>query len=270
MDPRLDTDIGKISHYSDFIGKNNVLLYFQEGIMCAPCWKQIEDIQKEYDKFKSLDIEILIIAVDPLNALMKESNNRGITLPVLDDADLAVSKAYDVLDYSMHPGSRPGHSFILVGKDGSIVWREDYYPAGQIMGGMNMNTGGRMYVPVAELLKEIGKVVPRLTTEDAAAPTSMTTSFTKASFSLIKPNFTGMVDHSMCITSIHKHADFKLYLGANQLNLSQRKFMDQSTDVHFHPTVKINPRDIPGIPVGDIVHIHKQNVTIKDFLNTLD
>ncbi|MGH9987084.1 MAG: peroxiredoxin family protein, partial [Nitrososphaeraceae archaeon] len=253
---------------SDYKGKKNVLLYFQEGIMCAPCWKQLEDIQKEYGKFDSLDVEVLTITVDPLNALIKESQKRGITLPVLDDGDdLSVSKEYDVLDQSMHPGSRPGHSFILIGKDGDIIWRKDYYPAGQNIGGMNMNMGGRMYVPVEELLTEINKIAYRL------SPTVSNTSRTPIvmNIALSSPsNAAPAMDHSMCITPIHKHADLKVYLDNVLLNMSQRKFMDQNAEVHFHPTVKVNPNDVPGVPFGDMVHIHKENVTIKDFFNTLD
>ena len=75
---------------------------------------------------------------------------------------------------------------------------------------------------------------------------------------------------SMCLTPIHNHLDLKIYLDNIPLNLSQRNYMDQSPIVHFHPTVKIEPNDIPGIPVGDILHLHKENVTIHDFLETLD
>ncbi|MGH9952162.1 MAG: hypothetical protein ACRD5J_11075, partial [Nitrososphaeraceae archaeon] len=179
----------------------------------------------------------------------------------------SVSKEYDVLDQSMHPGSRPGHSFILIGKDGDIIWRKDYYPAGQNVGGMNMNMGGRMYVPVEELLKEINKVAYRVapTMSSIIGPLVVTNIALSSTL-----NTTPMTDHSMCITPIHKHADFKIYLDGVLLNMSQRKFMDQAAEVHFHPTVKVNPNDIPGVPFGDMVHIHKENVTIKDFLNTLD
>lgn len=264
----LPATTGQNISLSDYEGKKNVLLYFQEGIMCAPCWKQLEDIQKEYDKFESLEIEVLTITVDPLNALIKESQKRGITLPVLDDGvDLSVSKTYDVLDNSMHPGSRPGHSFILIGKDGNIIWKKDYYPAGQNMGGMNMNMGGRMYVPVEELLKEISKVEYRLS--PTISDISRTPAVTNIALSYLS-NPASAIDHSMCVTPIHRHADFKIYLDGVPLNMSQRKFMDQAAEVHFHPTVKVNPNDVPGVPFGDMVHIHKENVTIKDFLNTLD
>ncbi|MGI0008311.1 MAG: peroxiredoxin family protein [Nitrosopumilaceae archaeon] len=273
----LPSTTGNKISLSDYAGKKNVLLYFQEGVMCAPCWKQIEDIQKGYDLFKSLDIEVVTITVDPLNALIKESNKRAITLPVLDDGDLTISKAYGVLDYSMHPGSRPGHTFILVGKDGDIIWRKDYYPAGGSSGeGMNMemntNSDGRMYVPVDELLREIYKISYRLFPNDTTQ-SEINSIYNDGKASLIQNNTalgSTMVDHSMCITPIHMHADFKIYLNGNSLNLAQRKYMDQSMDVHFHPTVKVNPDDVPGIPFADMIHIHKENMTIRDFINTLD
>lgn len=272
----LPSTTGDTISLSDYSGKKNVLLYFQEGIMCAPCWEQIEDIQKEYDKFKSLDIELVTVTVDPLNALTKETEERGITLPVLEDGDLSVSKAYDVLDYSMHPGSRPGHSFVLVGKDGDIVWKKDYYPAGVNVGGMNMNSGGKMYVPVDELLREIYKIAYRLFPDsgNAAGASSQingTSNYTgEAQNATNSTGDTTMVDHSMCLTPIHNHADFKVYLNGNPLNLTQRNYMDQSSDVHFHPTVKVNPDDVPGIPFADMVHMHKENITISDLLDTLD
>lgn len=191
----------------------------------------------------------------------------------------------------MHPGSRPGHSFVLIGKDGNIIWREDYYPSaeegGIVINGMNMNMAGRMYVPVDELLREIYKVSYLLFPESMSSSSSNATSTlstnkngsnngtrkqldNQAMLTSGSNNTIAMVDHSMCLTPIHTHADLKIYLNGNLLNLTERKYMDQSREVHFHPTVKVYPNDIPGIPFGDMVHIHKENVTVGDFLNTLD
>ena len=156
-DFNLPSTTGGSVQLSDYSGKKNVLLYFQEGIMCDPCWKQLEDIQKIYDdKFKSFNIEVITITVDPINALIKESQRRGITLPVLDDGNLNVSNTYQMLDNSMHPGSRPGHSFVLIDSKGDILWKKDYYPSTGLNVndmGMNMRTdmNGRMYVPIDEL-----------------------------------------------------------------------------------------------------------------------
>jgi len=33
----------------------NVLLYFQEGIMCPPCWQQMRDLKRDADRLASLN-----------------------------------------------------------------------------------------------------------------------------------------------------------------------------------------------------------------------
>ena len=42
----------------------------------------------------------------------------------------------------MHPGMTPGHTFILVGKDGNVLWREDYGST-------------TMYVQMSELIASV-------------------------------------------------------------------------------------------------------------------
>jgi len=152
-------------------------------------------------------------------------------MPVLDDGNLSVSKAYNVLDYSMHPGSRPGHSFVLIGKDGNIIWREDYYPSekegGMLMNGMNMNNPGRMYVPVDELLREIYKVsyllFPESTSSSSNATSTLSTNTNGSNNGTQKQldnqamlisgsnNTLTMVDHSMCPTPIHTRRSLHLF-----------------------------------------------------------
>ncbi len=46
--------------------------------------------------------------------------------PVLSDPTMAVSEAYHANTYGMMGSSRDGHTFILVGPDGTIRWRADY------------------------------------------------------------------------------------------------------------------------------------------------
>lgn len=239
---------------SDFIGDTNVLLYFQEGIMCGACWDQIESIQEEYDQFEALEIEVLTITVDPLNGLVKESEKRGLTLPVLEDADLSVSRSYPgVLENSMHPGSRPGHSFFLVDKAGQMVWGKHYYPkeGGMWMGSSYMSPNGRMDVPVDELLGDVRAAMEGL----QAGSDDL---------------HDGEIDHSMCITPIHRHANLRVYVNGTMVDFAKREHMDQSAEFHFHPTVKVDEDDEPGVPVGDFFHIHRDNVTLRDFFATLD
>src|SRR5262249_32699840 len=54
---------------SDFRGKN-VLLYFQEGLMCEPCWTQITDLERNETALKTAGIDAVVsITTDPANLL---------------------------------------------------------------------------------------------------------------------------------------------------------------------------------------------------------
>ena len=123
-----------------------VLLYFQEGLTCQPCWDQFKDIQSHLSDFHALGIDTVVsITTDPLNALQQKVADEGLTLPVLSDPQLVVSRAYTANGYGMMGASRDGHSFIMVGPDGRIRWRADY-------GGAPDYT---MYVPVSNLIADM-------------------------------------------------------------------------------------------------------------------
>lgn len=67
-------------------------------------------------------------------------------MPLLIDADGAVSQAYDVLKWAVASGE-PGHTFILVDANGNIVWVRDY--------GAPDLPDRTMYVPPADLVEQI-------------------------------------------------------------------------------------------------------------------
>ena len=123
-----------------------VLLYFQEGLTCQPCWDQLTDIEQNMNSFNTAGIDrVVTITTDPADALKQKVTDEGITSPVLSDPDLAVSNAYQTNSYGMMGNSRDGHSFIVVGPDGVIRWRADY-------GGPPDFT---MYLPVPALLADL-------------------------------------------------------------------------------------------------------------------
>ena len=122
------------------------LLYFQEGLGCQPCWDQLIDIQTNLASYKALGVtRVLSITTDPLDAIRQKVTDMRITIPVASDPDLAVSRAYQANQHGMMGTSRDGHSFILVGPDGTIRWRADY-------GGAPDYT---MYVPSPSLLADL-------------------------------------------------------------------------------------------------------------------
>lgn len=104
-----------------------VLLYFQEGIGCQPCWDQIRDVEKERDKFKALGIdEMVTITSDELDLLRQKLADEGLDTPGLADPELSLGESYEANQYGMMGDSTYGHTFIVVGPDGRIRWRADY------------------------------------------------------------------------------------------------------------------------------------------------
>ncbi len=117
---------GSAFHLADAHGKQ-ILLYFHEGLGCDPCWRQIDAIQADLARFKSLGIDgVVAISADPAGAQGQRARRTGISLPTLADPDRAVSGAFGTLAYGMMNGALPGHTFILIGPDGKIRWRADY------------------------------------------------------------------------------------------------------------------------------------------------
>jgi peroxiredoxin len=123
-----------------------VLLFFQEGLSCQPCWDQIKDMESNMKQFQALGIDrVVSITTDPLDALKQKVTDEDLSTPVLSDGSFSVSQAYHANQYGMMDGSRDGHTFIVVGPDGRIRWRADY-------GGAPNYT---MYVPVPSLIADM-------------------------------------------------------------------------------------------------------------------
>jgi peroxiredoxin len=105
--------------------------------------QQVVDLQNSTE-FQKLDVELLSISPDSLEAWQEGASEFGIQTPVLSDAENGVASAYGVMRWAM--GSEPGHTFILVDRDGRIRWIKDY--------GAPQN-GGLMYVPPQDLVPSI-------------------------------------------------------------------------------------------------------------------
>jgi cytochrome oxidase Cu insertion factor (SCO1/SenC/PrrC family) len=73
----------------------SVLLYFQEGLTCEPCWTQLKDLERNNAKLRSLGVQQLVsITTDPADQIHQKVQDEGIHSPVLADPGLAVSRAY--------------------------------------------------------------------------------------------------------------------------------------------------------------------------------
>jgi len=115
---------GQVS-LADFRGKKNVLLFFNEGYGCAPCWQQAVELQDDMEEFSAMGTEVFAVMVDPHDLLQSEASRWGLReLPILVDESRKVSKSYDALG-GMH-ADKPNHTFILISSDGYVLWDADY------------------------------------------------------------------------------------------------------------------------------------------------
>lgn len=112
---------------SELKGKT-VILFFNEGLMCYPgCWNQIAAFGKDTELGKKA--VLLNITVDPKNdwkqAIDKMPDLAKAT--VLFDTNREVSQKYGVLTLpsSMHKGQFPGHSYVIVDKEGIVKFARD-------------------------------------------------------------------------------------------------------------------------------------------------
>ena len=115
---------------ANYANKSDVLIFFNEGLSCSPCLQQMVDIDKGYSTFRQMGLPVVSITTDQSSSLGTWARNNGISnMMVLSDSGLRVDKMYGTMGAgtgSMHEGMAPGHTFILVGKDGKIIWRQDY------------------------------------------------------------------------------------------------------------------------------------------------
>src|SRR5260370_18568734 len=84
-----------------------VLLYFQEGLTCQPCWDQLKDIQSNIGQFHALGIDTIVsITTDPLDALHQKVADERLTIPVPSTPQLAAPRASPPNGYGLMGPSR--------------------------------------------------------------------------------------------------------------------------------------------------------------------
>lgn len=152
----LPSTTGQEINLADYKGKKNVLIYFHEGLTCDPCMQQIPELEKSPDEFEKLEVEVLAVSgVDSVGDLKQGLDRFGIRkTPLLSYTNANTEIDYDLTRFSMGMGRRAGHTFILVDKNGKIVWRKDYWPSRG-----HMVAGGTMFVSSSEILGEVKKAL---------------------------------------------------------------------------------------------------------------
>ncbi len=116
-------DVNGTTYTNDSLKGKDVVLFFNEGIMCYPaCWNQMAALPQ----LDSSDTVALSVVIDQpaawANAIQKMPQLASAT--VLFDTDKAVSNEYGMLtvNSSMHYGSYPGHTFVVIDRKGIVRW----------------------------------------------------------------------------------------------------------------------------------------------------
>ena len=119
-----DIDGNQVS-LSSLLGKN-VVLFFNEGMMCYPaCLDQVVELS-ELNNDNTVAYSVVVDSpkkwVDGQKDLPYLKGAK-----VLFDAGAKVSRQYDTLtlDSSMHRGMYPGHTYYLIDKDGVVRFTLD-------------------------------------------------------------------------------------------------------------------------------------------------
>ena len=82
---------------------------------------QLVELREDYEKFQSLEAQILAVTTDDLSQAELASERLGLQFPVLHDPGGRVSKEYRVFDLLNDGVAAP--SIFLLDKDGAIRWQ---------------------------------------------------------------------------------------------------------------------------------------------------
>jgi len=128
LDFSLTNQKGQTFTLSELRG-SKVVLFFNEGIMCYPaCWNQMAALGTD-KRLNNSDVVSMSIVTDELSEWgsafkkMPELNEGNI----LFDADKTVSNQYGMLtaESSMHRGSMPGHTYIILDQKSIVRYTLD-------------------------------------------------------------------------------------------------------------------------------------------------
>ncbi len=119
----LSDQSGKTYSLNELLGKN-IILFFNEGLMCYPaCWNQIVALAQD-ERLNQDDTVVLSVVADPSAEWQKAIDKMPelAEATVVFDKNAVISKEFGVLtaESSMHYGSLPGHTFMLIDKEGII------------------------------------------------------------------------------------------------------------------------------------------------------
>src|SRR5215470_17850752 len=106
------------SNLKDFQGKKKVLLMFFPGAFTPGCTTEFTEAGQNFDKFTSMNIEMLGISADLPGAQAKFKETVGAKNSFVSDRSLDIAKKYD----AANPNNAKRYYF-LIDETGKIVWK---------------------------------------------------------------------------------------------------------------------------------------------------
>lgn len=106
---------------ADYRGKRNVVLAFYPLAFSPVCTHQLPTIQRDLERLRQLDAEVLGISVDSHYANEAFARHLGLSFPLLSDFRREISEKYGVL---MPEAQHSTRALFVVDKQGVIVHRE--------------------------------------------------------------------------------------------------------------------------------------------------
>jgi peroxiredoxin Q/BCP len=106
------------SNLKDFQGKKKVLLMFFPGAFTPGCTTEFTEAGQSFDKFSSMNIEMLGISADLPGAQAKFKETVGAKNSFVSDRSLAIAQKYD----AANPNNAKRYYF-LIDEGGKILWK---------------------------------------------------------------------------------------------------------------------------------------------------
>lgn len=124
----LENQAGMPFTLSSMKGKK-VILFFNEGIICYPaCWNQVAALgtDKSLNTDKVITASVVVDNTSDWTAAFKKMPDLNKETLLFDSSAIASAK-YGMLslDSSMHKGSKPGHTYVIVDSSGIIRYVKD-------------------------------------------------------------------------------------------------------------------------------------------------
>src|SRR5947209_3374766 len=88
---------GKTYSLSQFRGKNHIVVVFYPGDDTPTCTKQLCDYNDGWGQFRKYGAVVLGVSVNDMASHKSFADKHNFQIPLLEDKDLKMCKAYDVM-----------------------------------------------------------------------------------------------------------------------------------------------------------------------------